>query len=437
MGITFTSFPIRGVDVSQFNGNIDWSKVNCNFAVIRAGYGRTLDKLFKVNWANSKGRVKRMSYWYLDYYSNYKSGSPINGTSDKTWGEIQAEYAWGAIKDDPEGMIFLDIENASPSIAPTIFSVSSRVQAIAKAFLEKVDQLSGKTNGIYCSMSLLNWFNSWFKNRPVWIAWYNESQTIQSVTNAALKAGWTGKPLMWQYTSDGDINNDGVGDGIAMGMGHNALDLNAWMGSAEEYAALFGSVNPSTEPVPLYKIKILIYNLMVRTGPGILYPHLRRANFPGEYHIYEEKNGYGRISASSSEWVSLSRSYVQRLDETGTPTQPPAASGLYRLKILIYNLMVRTGPDKSYTALRRANFPGEYTIYEEKNNYGRISQSVSEWINLSPEYVQKLDNKSFQEEVYPDLEPDLDVDPESLQTSPLSEQEMLSRLWAAHPELHS
>ena len=52
MGITFTSFPIRGVDVSQFNGNIDWSKVNCNFAVIRAGYGRTLDKRFKVNWAN-------------------------------------------------------------------------------------------------------------------------------------------------------------------------------------------------------------------------------------------------------------------------------------------------------------------------------------------------------------------------------------------------
>ena len=82
MGITFASFPIRGVDVSQFNGTIDWSKVNCNFAVIRSGFGRTIDRSFKINWANARGRVKRMSYWYLDYYSNYKTGSAINGTSD-------------------------------------------------------------------------------------------------------------------------------------------------------------------------------------------------------------------------------------------------------------------------------------------------------------------------------------------------------------------
>lgn len=71
----------------------------------------------------------------------------------------------------------------------------------------------------------------------------------------------------------------------------------------------------------LYRIKILIYNLTVRTGPGVLYPRLRRADFPGEYNIYEEKNGFGRISDIKSEWLSLSPDYVQKIT---TPTPPPA-----------------------------------------------------------------------------------------------------------------
>ncbi len=166
----------------------------------------------------------------------------------------------------------------------------------------------------------------------------------------------------------------------------------------------------------LYKIKILIYNLLVRAGPGILYTRLRRADFPGEYNVYEEKNGYGRISTTASEWVSLSASYVERLDavpDEEEPAEEPAATPLYKVKILIYNLSVRTGPGVLYSWLRRADFPGEYGIYEEKNGFGRISATADEWINLSTNYVQKLDSKAV-----------------------LSESEMLSRLWAAHAELH-
>ncbi|NTV96447.1 MAG: hypothetical protein HGA75_13700 [Thiobacillus sp.] len=77
---------------------------------------------------------------------------------------------------------------------------------------------------------------------------------------------------------------------------------------------ILNDVETSLEIHQYYEpLKILIYNLLVRTGPGILYPSLRRANFPGEYNIYEEKNGYGRISATQKEWISLSTNYVQRL----------------------------------------------------------------------------------------------------------------------------
>jgi GH25 family lysozyme M1 (1,4-beta-N-acetylmuramidase) len=319
MGLKYSSFAIRGIDVSQFNGTIDWTKVSAHFSGIRVGYGRTIDTKFKENWLKSKGKVNRIPYWFMDYYSNHTSGATVNGMADAAWGKEQAETCWASLKSDPDGSVFLDIENGHPSYSPAISTVSARAQAIAKGFLERMDELNGKRNGIYCSLGLLNWFSSWFRDRPLWVAWYNESQTPQTVLSSVAKNGWLGKCLIWQYTSDGDMDDDGVGDGVAMGMAYKALDLNAWIGTSAQYTELFGK---EVQQVALYKIKILIYNLTVRTGPGVLYPRLRRADFPGEYHIFEEKNGFGRISEIKSEWLSLSPDYVQKISTT---TPPPAA----------------------------------------------------------------------------------------------------------------
>ncbi|MCX6056097.1 MAG: GH25 family lysozyme [Chloroflexi bacterium] len=312
MGLKFSSLAIRGIDVSQFNGNIDWTKVSCHFASIRVGYGRVIESKFLANWQNAKGKVNRIPYWYLDYYSNYNADSGVNGTSDAEWGKVQADTCWNSFKNDPEGIVFLDIENGNTSYAPPIATVASRVQAIARAFLERIDALNGKVNGVYCSLGLLNWFGIWFKVRPLWVAWYNEEQTFQTVLTAVKNAGWTGKCYIWQYASDGDVDDDGIADGIKMGMQYDFLDLNAWLGNSQEYTAFFGK----EVAVELYKVKILIYNLLVRSGPGTLYLRLRRADFPGEYNIYEEKNGFGRISTLKAEWISLNPEYVQKLTTT-------------------------------------------------------------------------------------------------------------------------
>ena len=43
---------IKGIDVSEHNGIIDWEKVKASgigFAMLRGGYGQTLDKQFKRN----------------------------------------------------------------------------------------------------------------------------------------------------------------------------------------------------------------------------------------------------------------------------------------------------------------------------------------------------------------------------------------------------
>lgn len=252
MGINFSNFSIRGIDVSQFNGTIDWSKVIAHFSAVRVGYGRTIDNKFKVNWAGAKGKVKRIPYWYLDFYSNHMASSTVYGTSDVDWGKAQAVTCWNALKNDPEGIVFLDIENTNVKGVPEIMAVTGRAQTIAMAFLQEMDRLNGKTNGIYCSLGLLSWFADWFRDRPLWVAWYNEAQTAASVLAAVRAKGWHGPVVIWQYASHGDVNADGVADGISMGMQYGFLDLNALLGGEESCLIIWGvviAVETPEEPV--------------------------------------------------------------------------------------------------------------------------------------------------------------------------------------------
>ena len=63
-----------------------------------------------------------------------------------------------------------------------------------------------------------------------------------------------------------------------------------------------------------------IPNLLIRGGAGASYPVVYRYA-TGEYEVYEEKNGYGRIGAGR--WIALD--YTQKL---GTATEPSDAEKL-------------------------------------------------------------------------------------------------------------
>lgn len=246
MRIKYSSFALRGIDVSQFNGTIDWDMIMAikpNFSGIRMGFGVVADTKAEANWRASKGRVNRMPYWYMDYYSNHLAGSAVNGMDDAEWGRRQAEKAWSMLKGDMEGIMWLDIENGNPAYAPALTKVRTRALAIAKAFLLRWRELSGKNAGIYCSLGLLSWFDEWFKTFQLWCAWYNESQTIASVKAAVKAAGWVGELLIWQYASHGCTNGDGAPQGRILGTDLKELDLNAWCASTTLYAQLWpGSI---------------------------------------------------------------------------------------------------------------------------------------------------------------------------------------------------
>jgi len=243
MGISYSSFVIRGSDISQFNGKIDYDKftsVKHHILGIRMGFGVVADTRAEENWKAAKYKCNRLPYWYLDYYSNHLAGSGVNGMDDAEWGKRQAEKAWSMLKGDMEGILMLDIENGNPAYAPALSAVRTRALKIAKAFMMRWRELSGKDAGIYCSIGLLSWFDDWFKGFMLWCAWYNEAQTIESVTKAVAATGWTGKLIMWQYASHGCTNGDGVPQGLNLGTKIKELDLNAWCASVSLYSQLWG-----------------------------------------------------------------------------------------------------------------------------------------------------------------------------------------------------
>jgi lysozyme len=284
MGIKYSSFPIRGIDVSLYNMAIDWSKVTStikpNFAGIRAGYGIVTDSRFVENWTNSKGKVNRIAYWYMDYYSHV-NGWTNQKYTDAEWGKAQAQKCWSLIKDDPHGIVWLDIESSNPAYADPIQKVTSRVNTIANAFLVEIDRLTGKTNGVYASVGQLSLFNNSIKARPLWVAWYNEYQTKDTVIAACRKYGWIGKILIWQYASHGDVDSNGTPDGLSVGTQLKELDLNVWIGTNAEYTAMWGTVivTPEdetpvepvdpVEPVEQFVKRMTTANLAIRALPTV------------------------------------------------------------------------------------------------------------------------------------------------------------------------
>jgi GH25 family lysozyme M1 (1,4-beta-N-acetylmuramidase) len=266
MGLKYNSFAIRGVDVSQFNGVIDWTKVSANFVGVRSTYGITQDSTFTANWPGAK-KFNRMPYHYLDYYSNHHAGWAPNGMSDADWGKSQAEACWNAYKKDSDcGIVFLDIEEGNPTYAPRFGEpgIQARVMAIAKSFLVTMDSLNKKNNGIYASVGRLSWFDFWFRNRPLWGAWYNEYVDSKDVIESCRNNGWLVDPIIWQFTSEEEI--PGVGQS----------DANGFIGTAQGYKLTFGNAVVPVEPPVIIptntrtiEVKTTLYTMNVRSQPKI------------------------------------------------------------------------------------------------------------------------------------------------------------------------
>ena len=177
---------ICGIDVSSWQGDIDFAKVKAggiDFVIIRAGYGREAsqkDNCFEKYYRDAKAAGLDVgAYWY----------SYADSEADAI---LEAKAFMTVIKGKKfEYPVYLDLEEQSQFAKGKSFCDS-----VIKAFCTELEK-NGYYAGLYCSTYYLeNYVSDNVAGEfALWVAQYNDCCTYK-----ANKYG------MWQYSSDGNVN---------------------------------------------------------------------------------------------------------------------------------------------------------------------------------------------------------------------------------------
>ncbi len=215
----------KGMDVSEWNGKIDWAKAKADgieFAIIRCGYGSDKTKYDDKYWQYNVSECERLGIPYGVYlYSYADSISYAQSEADHVLRLLKGHY--------PSLPVYYDLEDDD------VFDAGvDMIAKMTQVFCDKV-AAAGYRVGIYSSLS---WWNNYltgpvFQNSSwsKWIAQWNN------------KCTYNGKYDMWQCTSKGRVN------GIS-----GDVDLNFWMVKTDD-----------VEPVQVQDSGIISYTSHMQT----------------------------------------------------------------------------------------------------------------------------------------------------------------------------
>jgi lysozyme len=179
---------VIGIDISTFQGTIDWGAVaqskKVDFAYAKATEGETFaDDQFARNWQTMKLRsVPRGAYHFFRF-----AGDPIR-QADHFISVVQPE------KGDLLPMVDVEVDDGVKSIDAKVGALASFIGRVEKA-------LGGRRMVIYTGYGFWNGSmggSDAFSGHPLWIAEYN------SDLQPALPAGWNSWSI-WQYSDAGSI----------------------------------------------------------------------------------------------------------------------------------------------------------------------------------------------------------------------------------------
>lgn len=173
---------MRGIDVSNHRGLIDWSKAknHIDFAIIKAGYGKEcnqVDAQFENNYKGCKANnIPCGVFWYSYATTVFEAIQEAKVCLETIKGK-QFEFP-----------IYYDVEE------PRIFN-SGQTSEIVKAFCSELES-RGYWVGIYASKSHLETYFSEEVRRKyaVWVAHYGVNKT-----------SYKGQYGMWQYSDKGSV----------------------------------------------------------------------------------------------------------------------------------------------------------------------------------------------------------------------------------------
>ena len=164
-----------GIDISYCQTSIDWSKVDAQFAIIKAGQRNYTDPMFESHYAGATKRgIPVGAYWFLDKTSLTEDAA--RKEADEFIARLRGkQFAYP---------VFLDLED------PAHFDLGKeRVSALIRAFLGRVEA-AGFWVGLYGSYSsLITYTAEDIRSRyTIWLAHWGVK-----------KSPYTGAYGIWQY----------------------------------------------------------------------------------------------------------------------------------------------------------------------------------------------------------------------------------------------
>lgn len=186
---------IKGIDVSSYQGVIDWSKVvasGVEFAilkVIRKDFDP--DKQFEVNWEGCAA-----------------AGLPVQGVYNYSYATTVEKAKGDAAKvietlNGRKPMVWLDVEDAcQKNLGETLINIINEYGAVIKA--------AGLEFGVYTGLSFYNTYIKPYADKlqhPFWIARYpsNSKMTISNDPADDKRPEIVHELYGWQYSSKGSV----------------------------------------------------------------------------------------------------------------------------------------------------------------------------------------------------------------------------------------
>lgn len=185
---------IKGIDVSKYQGTIDWKKVKAagvDIAIIRVGfrgYGSgtiCADKTFDTNMKNAIAAGVEVGVYFFS--------QAINESEAKA----EAEYCISKCAEyNLTYPIYIDMEKDDTGRVADAGLNTAKRTAIANTFCMTVAE-SGYIGGVYANKSWLNTKLDSASLQKTWAIW------LAHYTNCT---NYTGEYDLWQYTSTGSVN---------------------------------------------------------------------------------------------------------------------------------------------------------------------------------------------------------------------------------------
>lgn len=225
---------LKGIDVSEHNGKIDFTKVKqdgVNFVIIRIGWignkeNHTIDSYFEENYKNAKANGLKVGFYVYSYVENETAMlSAINWIKKQISGKSY-EYP-----------IFLDVEDKQ------ISNLSKEVQTkLCKHFCDNFSN-----SGVYAN---LEWFNNKLNvnellNYKIWLAQWTNANTHSADFKVDL----------WQYSDNGNVN------GI-----NGRVDMNYCLNCNNSNSEEITGENGSDEEVRVYQNGSTVENVYSDTN---------------------------------------------------------------------------------------------------------------------------------------------------------------------------